>query len=145
MSLEHLLLSWHQRKLLQSLSTRVVVFGRRASCSLLLIWQLQVLSRTNPGTRISRLRPLSSLLLLYFHRLQKVLAHKLSDARVYEPQIRARLGTTAHFCKVAVVEVCPVGRWEERLLLIASHPESLAPDHAPHQSGKAYLSFDFVY
>ena len=24
---------------------------------------------------------------------------KLSDARVYEPEIRARLGTTAHFCK----------------------------------------------
>ena len=25
---------------------------------------------------------------------------KLSDTRVNEPQIRARLGTTAHFCKV---------------------------------------------
>ena len=25
---------------------------------------------------------------------------KLSDARVYELQIRARLGTTAHFCRV---------------------------------------------
>ena len=25
---------------------------------------------------------------------------KLSDTRVYEPQIRARLGTTAHFCEV---------------------------------------------
>ena len=24
---------------------------------------------------------------------------KLSDTRVYEPQIRARLGTTAHFCE----------------------------------------------
>jgi len=28
---------------------------------------------------------------------------KLSDTRVYEPQIRARLGTTAHFCKVVGV------------------------------------------
>ena len=27
---------------------------------------------------------------------------QLSDTRVYEPQIRARLGTTAHFCKVVV-------------------------------------------
>jgi len=25
---------------------------------------------------------------------------KLSDTRVYEPQIRALLGTTAHFCRV---------------------------------------------
>ena len=28
------------------------------------------------------------------------LSLKLSDTRVYEPQIRARLGTTAHFCRV---------------------------------------------
>ena len=27
---------------------------------------------------------------------------QLSDTRVYEPQIRARLGTTAHFCRVVV-------------------------------------------
>ena len=27
------------------------------------------------------------------------LSLKLSDITVYEPQIRARLGTTAHFCK----------------------------------------------
>ena len=26
-----------------------------------------------------------------------------SDTRVYEPQIRARLGTTAHFCGVVVL------------------------------------------
>ena len=32
---------------------------------------------------------------------------KLNDSRVYEPQIRARLGTTAHFCKVVVPrELC---------------------------------------
>ena len=30
------------------------------------------------------------------------LSLELSDTRVYEPQIRARLGTTAHFCKVVV-------------------------------------------
>jgi len=28
---------------------------------------------------------------------------KLSDTRVDEPQIRARLGTTAHFCRVVVL------------------------------------------
>jgi len=32
------------------------------------------------------------------------LSLKLSDTRVYEPQIRARLGTTAHFCEVVVLE-----------------------------------------
>ena len=31
---------------------------------------------------------------------------KLSDTRVYEPQIRARLGTTAQFCRVVVFKRC---------------------------------------
>ena len=31
---------------------------------------------------------------------RRSLSLKLSDTRVYEPQIRARLGTTAHFCEV---------------------------------------------
>jgi len=30
---------------------------------------------------------------------KRSLSLKLSDTRVYEPQIRARLGTTAHFCE----------------------------------------------
>jgi len=30
---------------------------------------------------------------------------KLGDTRVYEPQIRARLGTTAHFCGVVVLKL----------------------------------------
>ena len=29
---------------------------------------------------------------------------ELSDAKVYEPQTRARLGTASHFCKVAALE-----------------------------------------
>jgi len=32
------------------------------------------------------------------------LSLKLSETRVYEPQIRARLGTTAHICKVVAVK-----------------------------------------
>ena len=38
---------------------------------------------------------------------------KLSDARVYEPKVRARLGTTAHFCKEVVLELRAVrlGLW----------------------------------
>ena len=31
---------------------------------------------------------------------RRSLSLQLSDARIYEPQIRARLGTTAHFCEV---------------------------------------------
>ena len=30
---------------------------------------------------------------------------ELSDTKVYEPQIRARLGTTAHLCKVVVLKL----------------------------------------
>ena len=35
---------------------------------------------------------------------RRSLSLKLSDARVYEPQIRARLGTTAHCCEVVVLK-----------------------------------------
>ena len=41
------------------------------------------------------------------------LSLKLSDTRVYEPQIRARLGATAHFCEVVVLtppNTCTPGR-----------------------------------
>jgi len=42
------------------------------------------------------------MLLLFFFTLvtgpRRSLRLKLSDTRVYEPQIRARLGTTAYFC-----------------------------------------------
>ena len=33
---------------------------------------------------------------------------KLSDTRVYAPQIRARLATTAHFCKAVALELTAV-------------------------------------
>jgi len=36
---------------------------------------------------------------------RRSLSLKLSDTRVYGPQIRARLGTTAHFCGVVVLEL----------------------------------------
>ena len=46
------------------------------------------------------------LLLLYSrYRSYKVVETcKLSDPRVYEPQIQARLGTTAYFCRVVVLD-----------------------------------------
>ena len=36
---------------------------------------------------------------------------EMSDAKVYAPSIRARLGTTAHFCEVAVLKLrtVPIG------------------------------------
>jgi len=53
---------------------------------------------SSPWSILARL-----LLLLYSrYRSSKALSLKLSDTRVYEPQIRARLGTTAHFCEVVV-------------------------------------------
>jgi len=36
---------------------------------------------------------------------RRSLSLKLSDTRVYAPQIRARLGITAHFCKVVVLKL----------------------------------------
>ena len=33
---------------------------------------------------------------------------ELSDTKVYAPSIRARLGTTAHFCKVVVLKFSEV-------------------------------------
>ena len=35
---------------------------------------------------------------------RRSLGPHLSDKRVYEPYIRARRGTTAHFCKVVVLK-----------------------------------------
>ena len=46
----------------------------------------------------------SATVLFFFFSLvtgpRRSLRLKMSDTRVYEPQIRARLGTTAHFCEV---------------------------------------------
>ena len=46
------------------------------------------------------------LLLLLYSRTgpRRALSLKLSDARVYEPEKRARLGTTAHFYKAVVLK-----------------------------------------
>ena len=61
--------------------------------------------RTALGGPLSRrAAPLGPLLLLLFFPLikgrRRSLSLKLSDIRVYAPQIRARLGTTAHFCRI---------------------------------------------
>jgi len=45
---------------------------------------------------------------------RRSLSLKLSDARVCEPQIRARLGTSTHFCEVVdrVLLLCTDGVWD---------------------------------
>jgi len=47
------------------------------------------------------------MLLLFFFTLvtgpRRSLIYKLSDTRVYEHQVRARLGTTEHLCEVVVL------------------------------------------
>ena len=40
----------------------------------------------------------------------QVLETKVSDPRVYGPEIRARLGTTAHSCKVVVLKLKTIPR-----------------------------------
>ena len=58
-------------------------------------------SRTNSGKRLGRFA--EYLIFFFFFTLvtgpRRSLSLKLSDTRVYEPQKRARLGTTAYFCE----------------------------------------------
>ena len=49
---------------------------------------------------------------------------ELSDTQVYEPYIRARLGTASHFCEVVVLKLRPVPI-AQRLLTL---PEKVAAD-----------------
>ena len=42
----------------------------------------------------------------------------LSDTNVYAPQVRARLGTTAHFCKAAVLKHEPALVWNSLTLFV---------------------------
>jgi len=57
---------------------------------------------------VSGRRLIRRLILYFFFTLvtgpRRSLSLELRDTRVYEPQIRARLGTTARFCKVAPAE-----------------------------------------
>jgi len=40
---------------------------------------------------------------------------ELSDSKVYEPQIRALLGTASHFCEVVVLKSCGAQALVKRL------------------------------
>ena len=55
-------------------------------------------------------RPTARLLLVYrgtFFFLFITLGLELSDAKVYEPYIRALLGTASHYCGAVVLESVP--------------------------------------
>ena len=51
-----------------------------------------------------RMRVASAECLLFFSSLL-LSSLELSDTKVYEPEIRARLGTAAYFCEVAVLSL----------------------------------------
>jgi len=65
----------------------------------------------------AKLTELACSILLSIQVLTRPLSLKLSDPKVYEPQIRARLGTTAHFCEVVVLKL---KRQLETLMTIAA-------------------------
>ena len=46
--------------------------------------------------------------------LRRSLSLNLRDTKVYEPSIRARLGTTAHFCRVVVLKLRASGVANEK-------------------------------
>ena len=61
---------------------------------------------------------------------------ELSDTRVYEPQTRARLATTAHFCVVVVlklgsVHVLSTLAWQGGAGNVADHPHPPLLPHLP--------------
>jgi len=55
---------------------------------------------------------------------------ELSDTKVYEPSIRARLGTASHFCKVVVHPIHRRARMEQlkSVLTFALRMKTLRPD-----------------
>ena len=65
-------------------------------------------------------------LLFFFFTLvtgsRRSLSLKLSDTRVYEPQIRARLGTTIHICEVGVLKLFRSRHKQLRVFFHWSHP-----------------------
>jgi len=63
---------------------------------------------------------------------RRSLSLKLSDKRVYEPQIRARLGTTAHLCEVVVLKPPHNGQ----VMM-----QACSPNRTPLPDGPIYSAF----
>ena len=79
--------------------------------------------------------------MLFFFTLvtgpRRTLSLKVSDTRVYEPQIRARLVTTAYLCKVAVLKLVMADtmgrRTRVRDLLVRIHLQPTGPNPLYHR------------
>jgi len=68
---------------------------------------------TSPGSLISTFLVLWVLMGLVAGQVSSFLllsSLELSDTQVYEPYIRALLGTDSHFCEVVVLKLCFVRR-----------------------------------
>ena len=59
---------------------------------------------------------------------------EMSDTDVYEPSIRARLGTAAHFCQVLVLKLPILARSQTSLLLCRLEREGCnLQEHLAHK------------
>ena len=85
----------------QNLWERVVGMGRRMEFMHL---PYTALDRSTSDLTVTEVR----IFFFFFFTLvtgpRRSVRRKLSGTRVYEPQIRARLGTTTHFCEVVVLK-----------------------------------------
>ena len=60
--------------------------------------------RARPDTVLTDRVPLKTFFFTHVAGPGRSSRLKLSDTRVYGPQIRARLGTTTHFCRMIVLK-----------------------------------------
>ena len=100
--------------------TNIITLGVRTSLNVSTTIASPVCGRGNHRLRVfraSRFRAsLSSSLLLS--------SLELSDTKVYEPYIRARLGTASHFCKVVVPKLKTVPRDPRGKIALRGYPRS---------------------
>ena len=78
-------------------------------------------------------RFLVQIFLLFFTLVtgpSRSLGREMSDTRVYEPQIRARLRTTAHFCQaVVLVQILPKWEGTREQKMLKGHPTRIIYHH----------------
>jgi len=76
---------------------------------------------------------------------RRSLSLKLSDTKVYEPQIRARLGTASHFCEV-VLKLRAVPSCADLVQLsIERSPSTPSSDRGPSAKGHIQKSMSLKY
>ena len=75
---------------------------------------------------------------------KRSLSLKLSDTRVYEPSIRARLGTAAHLCEVVVLKLRTRVRLPPRRRANTAHIRQSRPDFGLGFQVKVVKTFEVV-